>query len=183
MNKDLVELFAAYQQTPENEKIRRQFFESFFKEALPIAYKLTGDHYWAESIVQQVAEKIWKNTAEIQHIYAWMHRVIRNTFYNERRVTPISAPSENSADLFLPDVSQSPLQLLEYAELSVSLLETIARMKNPLYRKVLMCLYDSMSNREIAEVLGRETDSPRTIATLVYRARAALRKELEKNHS
>nr|WP_296074502.1 SigE family RNA polymerase sigma factor [uncultured Actinoplanes sp.] len=154
-------------------------FEEFAAARLPsllrYAVLLSGDHEEARDIVQDVLARAlvkWKRIGSVQEPYSYVRRMVTNEFLSlrrRRRVWTVPLDQEAVDGVSAPHAP-------ERAEPDDDLWRLLMRLPRQQRAVIVLRYYESLTDLEIAEVLGCRTGTVRSNAS---RALAALRIELD----
>lgn len=142
------------------------------------AYRVVGDRYEAEDIVQDAFLKLWDkpqawDAARGAKFTTWFYRVVTNlSIDRKRRKRPVAnsdvlemmADAAPRADAALGDAQER--EILERA---------IQALPDRQKAALNLCFYEGMSNKDAAQILGVGI---KALESLLMRAKAALREEL-----
>ena len=140
-----------------------------------LAYRLVGDRYEAEDVVQEAYLRMFRGLAgfrEEARFETWMHRIVTNTAFNQmRRRGRFGALVEEEEPLEVPVPDTSELQ----ATLRDELERALARL--PEGQRTVLLLKDvyDLSCREIGEEIGIQEGA---VKVRLHRARKRLREIL-----
>ena len=159
--------------------------QEFQAEILPIKNKLfrfsfnmSNDEKEAEDVVQEVFIKLWKqrdNIDQINNIEAWCMRVTRNLSIDKLRSK--HRRTEGFKEGFdMKDDAPSPYQKTAGSDIFSKIKKLMKKL--PEKQRMVMELRDieGFSYQEVAEALEISLDQ---VKVNIYRARLAMRKELE----
>lgn len=159
----------------------REFVVCYQRRLYTLAYNLTGNHYDAEDIVQDVFVKAYSAIYSFQgqsKLYTWLHRMTVNAFLDVKRskVHRIRTASEELQEYHgissapRPDEHTGNRLTDEQVQLALKKL-------SPQQRAVFVLrYYQEASLQEIAETLA-VTEG--TVKTLLFRATRQLREYLK----
>ena len=176
---EAVALFSAYLTVLENKSDEEQFIDAYntYKRLVyHTAYKVTGDPYLAEDVLQEVFLYVAKNISKIRwknchELAAYLVSCSRSRAYDmlrKQREEPLEEVPDAPDDAPVPDDAVVSTDNIQH------LTELIGQMK-PMYRDPLRLLAMGYTNREIAESLGL-TDE--VVRMRLFRGRKLLWKEL-----
>jgi RNA polymerase sigma-70 factor (ECF subfamily) len=147
------------------------------------ALKITGDRHDAEDIVQDVMEKVWKNSAESDHNMinweAWCMTLTKNQSLDKtrslskRRTLPLA---ENEA---FESTSPSLIREIEMQDLTTRVKQMMQVL--PEKQRLVMHLRDveELSYEEITQALGLSLDQ---VKVNLFRARKYIREKMVPEH-
>lgn len=143
------------------------------------SFNIVNDAAEAEDVVQEVFIKLWKkrdHLAEINNIEAWCMRVTRNLSIDKTRSK--HRRTEGFKEGFdMKDEAPSPYQQMAGGDIFSKIKKLMQLL--PDKQRMVMELRDieGLSYQEVAEALEISLDQ---VKVNIYRARIAMRKELEK---
>lgn len=148
---------------PINEEQFTDVYNTYKRLVYHIAYKIIGDSYLAEDILQEVFLYVAKNFSKIHRenrheLTAYFISCSRSRAYDMLRKQR-EEPSEE--DLNIQDETLVPDDAVVSIDNIKQLTELIGQMK-PLYRDPLRLLAMGYTNQEIAESLGLSNEVVRT---------------------
>ena len=143
---------------------------------------VTGDVYMAEEAAEDAFVKLWlkkpkdRGTASFKtYLYAIGRNAARDRL--RRRAASKEVPAETPDAL---EEAEESLEALYLREEQKRILHRALRRLKPEYRQVLWLVYfEDFSHKAAAKVMRR---SPHGIDTLVWRAKQALKSELDKEN-
>ncbi len=160
------------------------FFEQMamplFDQLYNFAHWLAGNPADAEDLVQETFAKALKGFHSFEagtNMRAWMFSILRNTFLTSKSglAARKSFSLEEGDAENIASREETPEVLLLRQEGQGRLMEALTALP-VLYREaILLCDVEEMSYKEIAEVLSVPVG---TVMSRLFRARAALRKQL-----
>jgi RNA polymerase sigma-70 factor (sigma-E family) len=152
-----------------------EFAAARLASLLRYAALLSGDREEARDIVQEVLARAlvkWGRIGSVQDPYGYVRRMVTNEFLSlrrRRRVWTVPLGPEAVDGASAPRAS-------EHAEPDDELWRLLMRLPRQQRAVIVLRYYESLSDLEIAEVLGCRTGTVRSNAS---RALAALRIELD----
>jgi len=159
-------------------------FERLFKDeysrVVAIANRVLADRQEAEDVAQEVFVDFHRlHSADVPYAAPWLHRAAANTALNVVRSRTRRARREaNYGALEMPR-SVDPADVAEIAEQRQIVRLALARLPRKA-GAVLALRYGGLSYAEVAQALGVNIGQ---IGTLLRRAEAALRREVERGTS
>ncbi|MDD4931086.1 MAG: sigma-70 family RNA polymerase sigma factor [Candidatus Colwellbacteria bacterium] len=155
--------------------------------AYNFAYRLIGNPEDAADITQESFLKAWKNLRRFKKgtsFKAWLFAIVRNSAIDLSRKKKIPVFSDipigednGGAEEIIRDDSPLPDEILSDSERNKELREYLKSIP-PIYQEVITLRYDEdMSFEEIAQALGRPTD---TVRSQHRRGLQALRRKIPK---
>jgi RNA polymerase sigma-70 factor (ECF subfamily) len=144
------------------------------------AYRMCGNTQKAEDVVQEAFLKLWSkpeawDPSKGTKFTTWFYRVVTNmTIDVMRREKRFADPAVME---FIPDQAASALSQLEAGEEHEILEAAIARLPDRQKVALNLCVYEGLSNREAAEVLGIGV---KALESLLMRAKAGLKDEFKR---
>ena len=149
-------------------------FKKYYNEALLYTMALCSSQTTAEDIVQSAFFKALQTSDnEIHSFKAWLLAVCRNEYFTLlRRGKFLSGtePDENAADL-----RESALDEIIRQEEYQALYRAIAELRKEQREVIVLFYFSRLSVRQISGITG---NSESNVKVLLYRARAALKKEM-----
>jgi RNA polymerase sigma-70 factor (ECF subfamily) len=144
------------------------------------AYRVCGDVYEAEDVVQDAFLKLWNrpetwNENKGAKFTTWFYRVVTNlAIDNKRKKKPLA---NNDVLDYMPDsaprADEAMIEMQEQKLLEHAIQDLPERQKTALN----LCFYEGLSNKEAAEIMGVGV---KALESLLMRAKAALKEELTK---
>lgn len=144
------------------------------------AYRVCGDVYEAEDIVQDAFLKLW-NRPEVwsegkgAKFTTWFYRVVTNLAIDRKRK---KRPTANNDVLdFVPDTTPRADQMMIETQEQKMLEQAIQHLPDRQKAALSLCFYEGLSNKEAAEIMGVGV---KALESLLMRAKTALKEELTK---
>ena len=158
-------------------------FERLFRDEYPrvvgIAYRVTADRQEAEDVAQEVFVDFHRlHRADAPYAGPWLHRAAANTALNAVRSRTRRTRRETTYGTLERPRSVDPAEVVEVDEQRRLVRDALGRLPQK-SATVLALRYAGLSYSEVAEALGVKVGQ---IGTLLRRAEAALRREVE-NHA
>ncbi|WP_256805884.1 RNA polymerase sigma factor [Bradyrhizobium sp. Bra64] len=157
----------------------RALVERHIDRAYAIALRIVGNAADAEDVVQDTMLKIWSHRGRWQHGRAkfstWLYRVISNRCIDLRR-----KPRNENVET-VPEVADGQpgaVEIIERNELNGMLELAMQRLPEQQRIAVILSYHESMSNGEIAQVMGTTVAA---VESLLKRGRQQLRQLLRKH--
>ena len=141
------------------------------------AMRLTRNPADAENLVQETYLKAFRFAAQFKagtNLKAWLHTILHNTFFNERRRAgrdPVLVDGQAADNSAQGDQSETPEQILMRDTLDADLQEAIDRMPEVFRQAVWLRDVEGFSYKEIAEMLAI---APGTVMSRISRGRRML---------
>lgn len=150
-----------------------------------LALDLTGNHYDAEDISQEVFIKAFKGIDKFRSgakINTWLYRITMNTFIDKKRKKTLrvvelpvgqdddEAPS--AVDLVADDVTGNPERRLSASKIGQHINEALLSLSEQERAVFVMRHYEDLALKEIAEALGIAEG---TVKSLLFRSIRKLR--------
>ena len=160
--------------------------DRYQRRVFNLTCRMVGNRSDAEDLSQEIFCKLFQNLHRFDPslpLQNWLMRIASNHTLNwlehrRRRTLPFEADSdlETRAGLRFTDPSPSPAERAEGIETGTLIVAALQRLPHN-YRLVFVLKYmDDYTSEEVAEIV----DAPRnTVKTWIFRAREALRAELE----
>lgn len=153
-----------------------ELIDAYDKLVFSICYKLTGDYFMAEDLMQETFLSAFQkyNTFDGANEKAWICRIATNKSIDYMRSAGRrSVPTEDAFFELAVEQRGSPEDICMEEEIKGGLAEKLSGLKPP-YNEVAKAYYlEERSPKEIARRYGR---SVKTIQTQIYRAREMLKK-------
>jgi RNA polymerase sigma factor (sigma-70 family) len=176
---------ALMQHTGVRDSFERLFIAEYGRVAA-VADRILGDVHEAEDVAQEVfAEFHLRHPADAPYAAAWLYRAAVHTALNtirgkRRRIQREAVHERDTGRLsFEIEPALDPQQALLRGEIRGEVRAALCRIP-PKSASVLALRYSGLSYLEIAEVLGVRVNQ---VGTLLRRAEAAFRKEVEREPS
>lgn len=133
----------------------------------------------AEDLVETVFMKVWENIRQYKPasktFSAWIFRIAHNLVVDHYRAAK-EITSELDYDIADTNDEVNPLKLTEKSLNHETLKRAIKKLKKQYQEIVVMKFINDLSNKEIADLLGKNEG---TLRILQFRALRALKKELK----
>ena len=147
--------------------------------------RMVGNRTDAEDLSQEIFCRLFQNLHRYNPtlpLENWLMRIASNHTLNwlEKKSVPTvplePEPGRGARSLDVPDLAPSPAQWAEHREVGMKITAALQRLPHN-YRLVFVLAYlEGYTSEEVAELVG----APRnTVKTWIFRAREALRLELE----
>ena len=161
--------------------------ERYQQQVYHLTLRMVGNDADAQDLAQEAFVRAWRGLGSFQftsQFSTWLYRLTSNICIDflraqkRRKVVSLTMLQDDEDKQWeLPDGDPLPEQRMIDREEREALGRAF-RALDPDYRQVLWLLYfEDMSHKEAAAVMGRSVHAAETLA---YRARAALKQELEK---
>jgi RNA polymerase sigma-70 factor (ECF subfamily) len=159
-------------------------FERLFKDeysrVVAIAHRVLADRQEAEDVAQEVFVDFHRlHRADAPYAAPWLHRAAANTALNAVRSRTRRARREANYGALEVPRSVDPADVAEMTEQRQIVRRALARLPRK-GAAVLALRYGGLSYAEVAQALGVNIGQ---IGTLLRRAEAALRREVERGTS
>ncbi|MEI8293202.1 MAG: sigma-70 family RNA polymerase sigma factor [bacterium] len=147
--------------------------------------KMLGDASTAEDLAQQVFIRVWQSAPRYEasaKFTTWLLTITRNLVFNETRrrgrarLLPMEYDDGTPRE-FKDASSPQPSMLLQSKELRTAIDEAIASLPEQQRLALILRRYEDMPYEDIAAVLKTTVPS---VKSLLFRAREALRSQLER---
>jgi RNA polymerase sigma-70 factor (ECF subfamily) len=143
------------------------------------AWRLAHDSQVADDLVQETFTRCLSSGRSLpagSNIKAWLFRVLRNAFIDQRR-REVRSPIRQATDVReLENVADRAGELDQLRHLQAQEIEAAVRELSEEQRSVVLLDIEGFSEQEIAEVMGCAAG---TVKSRLSRARSALRSRLE----
>jgi RNA polymerase sigma-70 factor (ECF subfamily) len=153
-----------------------------------LALDLTGNHYDAEDISQEVFIKAFRGIDKFRSgakVNTWLYRITMNTFIDKKRkktlkVVEMPAGDEeegtvSALDLVADDVTGNPERGLSASKIGRHIDEALSSLSEQERAVFVMRHYDELTLKEVAEALGIAEG---TVKSLLFRSIRKLRRLL-----
>lgn len=142
------------------------------------AYRMCGDAYESEDIVQEAFLKLWNkpqmwDASRGAKFATWFYRIVTNLAIDKVRKKKAVAVGE-VINVF-SDTRPSQEEALYENEKQAALEGAIQSLPDRQKTALNLCVYEGLSNREAADILGV---SVKALESLLVRAKSALKEEL-----
>ncbi len=155
---------------------------AYEKNVYNLALRMTGSPEDAEDMAQEAFIKAYNSLPSFRgdsKFSVWLYRIVSNVCLdflrkkNRRSTVSLSAEDDDGEDvqLDLPDMSQSPEELLEKKLTRESVRRGLASLPPDARQILLLREIQGLSYEEIGETLGLE---PGTVKSRIFRARKKL---------
>jgi RNA polymerase sigma-70 factor (ECF subfamily) len=137
---------------------------------------ILGNRADAEEAVQEAFLRAWRfrdSLASVPSIKPWLYRVVVNACYSKLR-TEIPHRDQRADDeplAHLPSSPEGPAEAAEQAEVAETVLAALRRLPVSLRVPVVLRYYADLSERDIAQAIGRR---PGTVKSRLHEARRRL---------
>lgn len=153
-----------------------EMIDKYDKLIFSICYKLTGDYFMAEDLMQETFLTAYQkyHTFDGSNEKAWLSRIATNKSIDYlRSAGKRSVPTEDAFFELYQEQRSSPEEICMEEEVKRELARRCEGLKPP-YDQVARAYYvEERTAREIAKGMGR---SLKTVQTQIYRAREMLKK-------
>ena len=145
------------------------------------AIRLLLQHQQAEEVVQETLMRAWQRAgdydAKKSRLSTWLHQIAHNLCVDILRRRNRELPLANGAEtaVTLPDTTECPTATRETQD---RVANAIARLSERHRTALVLTYYQSLPNREVAEIMGL---SVRALESLLVRARQQIKITLEES--
>ncbi len=149
----------------------RRLFERHSRAVLRVAFRYSGSRADAEDICQEVFLQVWRSAAGFRgeaRFSTWLYRIAINRCLTHRRRRPAELPCLDEA-AHLPDTRGADPETARLVE------EAIGRLPGRQRMAIILAHFEGRSYREIAGLLATTVPA---VESLLFRARASLRRRL-----
>lgn len=162
-----------------DKRILSHLYKAYQKEIFLYLFTLCKNKDMAEDLMQETFMKaILSLPDDHTNMRAWLYRVARNLYFNDRKKDRRNIPLEIVEDKLYEDSSNRMLEHLITDESKRLLFLALQHLSN-LKREILtMQYYGDLSQKEIAALLKL---TPENVRVLAYRAKRELKIYLEEN--
>jgi RNA polymerase sigma-70 factor (ECF subfamily) len=169
----------------------RVLVERHSRKVFRLAYRMTGNRYDAEEVVQEAFLRAYQKLQQFAgnaNFGTWVYRIaanyaidrIRQRGSEDSRRQPPGRPSEDGVEVdpvaVVADPAPSPERLAESSQLGAKMQEALATLTPAERTAIVMRHWEGCAIGEIAAVLKSNTNATKNT---VFRAVAKLRKALE----
>jgi RNA polymerase sigma-70 factor, ECF subfamily len=145
------------------------------------AYRMCGDVQSSEDTVQEAFLKLWQkpdawDPAKGTKFTTWFYRVVTNQAIDRQRREKKKYANPDVMNV-IADKSPHADQVLQASEEEQALERAIAALPERQRTALNLCVYEGLSNKEAAEVLGVGV---KALESLLMRAKAGLRDEFKR---
>jgi RNA polymerase sigma-70 factor (ECF subfamily) len=138
-------------------------------------YRLVGDPTDADELTQETWVKAWRSLSGFKgksEFKTWLFRIGMNLTFNwKKRRKPV----EELTELLPGSSNNEPVTVFEQKRREEVVKAALAQLPPDQRTALVLNIYEGMSYREVAEVMGR---SVRAVDALLFRAKANLRQIL-----
>lgn len=133
-------------------------YDAYLDKIYNFVFYRTGNKELAEDLVSQTFFKAIRNIAKFdgENFSAWLYRIARNTVIDNYRTSKTEEPIENLLNL------SEGSDLIREIDKKVKLEEVqkiLSKLKKEQQEIVLMKVWDGLSYKEIAEIMGKSEAS------------------------
>ncbi|MBU6299997.1 MAG: sigma-70 family RNA polymerase sigma factor [Verrucomicrobia bacterium] len=163
-----------------------ELVETYQHAVMGTVTKMLGQASEAEDVAQQVFVRVWRSAARYQpsaKFTTWLFTITRNLVFNEMRrrqrkpAVSLDEREEEQPGSIPVDGDPKPDDSALLAELEQAVDSAIRRLPEKQRMAVILRRYQEMAYEDIGEVLGLSLPA---VKSLLFRARAQLREDLEK---
>jgi RNA polymerase sigma-70 factor (ECF subfamily) len=175
--------------TPEQAAFLEDAMEQYGRAAYTYAYRLVGNEADARDLAQDAFLRVyraWRSFVPGTSFIAWLYRILTNLYRDELRRRKgrylEEIPEDNAPQEFGALRPQAAPAADDYVErqLSEQLSRSLERLSPEQRQVVILADIEEYSYQEIAEIAGCSIG---TVRSRLHRARALLKRLLEKQHS
>jgi RNA polymerase sigma-70 factor (ECF subfamily) len=165
----------------------RELVEQHKENVYYLALDLTGNHYDAEDVSQEVFIKAYKGIGKFRSgakLNTWLYRITMNTFIDKKRkkslqVVKLPATDDddelNPIDLAADGVTGNPERELTAVTIDTHIQEALQSLSSQERAVFVMRHYENMTLKEISETLKIAEG---TVKSLLFRSIRKLRQQL-----
>jgi RNA polymerase sigma factor (sigma-70 family) len=172
--------------SPEQVSFVEEAMTKFGRQTYNYAYRLTGNEADARDLTQEAYIRVfraWQSFRPGTSFLAWIYRIVTNLHRDElRRRKGIFAqplPEDNQAqDAGTP--RHDPIAAMHEREMSAGMERALGRLTPEQRAVILLADVEDYSYQDIATVIGCSIG---TVRSRLHRARAQLRKLVEREHA
>lgn len=153
-----------------------EMIDRYDKLIFSICYKLTGDYFMAEDLMQETFLTAYQkyHTFDGNNEKAWLSRIATNKSIDYlRSAGKRSVPTEDTFFELREEQRGSPEEICMEEEVKSSLARSCDSLKPP-YNEVARAYY--VEEQTPKEIAARQKKSVKTVQTQIYRAREMLKK-------
>ena len=162
------------------EQLYRKHVDGIFR----FIRQMMGNEDDAEELTAETFFRAYRSFSKLRDAgkaKAWLYRIAYNLCMDElerrKRVSVISLEDEPTIER-IPTDEPSPSAILEGREMTIWVRDILSRLPHDYQTALILGEVEGLSNREIAEVMGRTTIA---VKSLRQRARNAFKKEAMKS--
>ena len=163
----------------------KQYLEYLIKQYQNLIYsiclKSIGNPFDAEDLTQEVFLSAYKNLSRFDGTYekAWLSKIaVRKCLDYLKAAGRRSIPTEDTYFSQIPDQQSSPEDEYMLTDSNARVKALCMQLKSP-YKEVAYAHF--CQELSVSEIAQRTNKNPKTIQTQLYRARAMLKKMLERS--
>lgn len=165
----------------------RELVEQHKENVYYLALDLTGNHYDAEDVSQEVFIKAYRGIERFRSgakLNTWLYRITMNTFIDKKRkrtLNVVKLPATDGDDAADPldlagdDVTGNPERELTSSTIEVHIQDALQTLSDQERTVFVMRHYQDMALKEISETLGIAEG---TVKSLLFRSVRKLRQRL-----
>ena len=155
----------------------RTWLEDGYASSVRTAYLILGNRPDAEDAVQESFLRAWKfrdSLATGSSFKPWLYRVVVNACYSKLRqeIPHRDRRADDGALAHIPGPGSDPDTTAERSEVADTVLEALQLLPASLRVPVVLRYYTDLSEREIAQAIGRR---PGTVKSRLHEARRRLK--------
>src|SRR5271165_179579 len=172
--------------TPEQVAFLEDAMAKFGRQTYNYAYRLTGNEADARDLTQEAFIRVfraWQSFRPGTSFLAWIYRIVTNLYRDElrrrKRVFAQPLPDDNQPhEQVAPH--HNPIQSMHERQLSAGMERALKALTPEQRSVILLADVEEYSYQEIADVIGCSIG---TVRSRLHRARAQLRRLLEREHA
>lgn len=151
--------------------------------AFSVAFRMLGDEYLADDVVQETMISIWRSINKIRSAEGyktWLYRIVVNKCYDELRKRKASREfitDDKNWEKISQMISHNPVSQLENKEIA-DIISVLTEKLSPMQKSVfILADLEDLSNEEISAITGM---SRTRIKANLYHARKRIGEIIEK---
>lgn len=173
--------------TPEQIAFVEEAMAKFGRQTYNYAYRLTNNEADARDLTQDAFIRVfraWQSFRPGTSFLAWIYRIVTNLYRDELRrrkgVFTQPLPEDNQPQDQTTTPRHDPIAEMQERQLSAGMDRALRRLTPEQRAVILLADVEEYSYQNIAEVIGCSIG---TVRSRLHRARAQLRKLLEREHA
>ena len=156
-------------------------FDRHYRPVFNFAACMVGNHGDAEDVLQETFLSVARSAGNYEprgQFRAWLMRIARNRCLNCIEMRRRRGGSPTVAAIDPPSAGPSPAEMSEAGEWTAVVRREMLALPERQREALVLYAFEEMPYREIAHVLDLPVN---TVKTLIYRARAALARAMERH--
>ena len=143
-------------------------YDDYIEKIYNFIYYRTGSKETTEDLVSQTFFKALKNIKNFQGQYfsAWLYRIARNNIIDHYRT---SRPTDNIDDFINLKKNEDPESEVDIKKKLEEVKDFLSGLKKEQEEIVIMRIWDELSYKEIAEIIGKSEDNCKMVFSRTIR--------------